>query len=420
VKDSSHLALFESLFDVYFALTRRPPLAANGAASSEGPPAPSGGGSGGGGGIDPEELLAGMLAAVLDESWLRSLASRAVTYYAGIEPRRPVAGVHYLYRVLRQLDLDGLLSRLLGRSPQLAFADPEMAGSLQERLVEEELRDRLSRLRREIESEIRRRLVADRGPEALARSLRLRLPEDVELTHAGVEELRQIRRAVAPLARVLAARLARRRRHRSRGHLDFRATVRRSLSYGGVPAEPRFRRPHPSKPEIIVLADVSGSVATFARFTLQLVHALSSQFSRVRSFAFVDGIDEVTSCFEEARDPDEAFALVGSRADVVWADGHSDYGHVLSVFVERFGDQVTKRTSVVVLGDARNNYHEPAAWALDEVRRRARHLYWLNPEPRGYWDSGDSVVSRYAPHCDGFYECRNLRQLERFVISVID
>ena len=100
--------------------------------------------------------------------------------------------------------------------------------------------------------------------------------------------------AIQPLTRKLAVRLARKRRHGRRGPLDFRSTVRHSLSTGGVPLDPRFRYPRPAKPEIMVIADISGSVASFARFTLHLVYAISSQFSKVRSFVFIDGIDEVT------------------------------------------------------------------------------------------------------------------------------
>jgi uncharacterized protein with von Willebrand factor type A (vWA) domain len=200
--------------------------------------------------------------------------------------------------------------------------------------------------------------------------------------------------------------------------LDFRRTLRRSLSTGGVPADPRFRRPHPHKPEIFVLADVSGSVATFARFTLQLVHALSGEFSAVRAFVFIVGIDEVTRLFEGADDLAGALARVHEEADVVAADGHSDYGRALSTFWSRWGREVTARTSVIVLGDARNNYHSGRAEVLADVHRRARRVWWLNPEPRSYWDTGDSIVSEYAPHCSGVFECRNLRQLEAFVSQI--
>jgi uncharacterized protein with von Willebrand factor type A (vWA) domain len=191
--------------------------------------------------------------------------------------------------------------------------------------------------------------------------------------------------------------------------------VRASLSYGGVPAEPKFRDPHPSKPEIMVVADISGSVAAFARFTLQFVYAMNAQFSKVRSFVFIDGIDEITHFFEGIDDIIEAIHRINAEADVIWVDGHSDYGHALETFWERWGREITTKTSVILLGDARNNYHASQAWVLKEIEQRARHLYWLNPEPRSYWDTGDSIVSEYAAHCAGVYECRNLKQLERFV-----
>jgi hypothetical protein len=238
--------------------------------------------------------------------------------------------------------------------------------------------------------------------------------------HASREEMMAIQAAIGPLARKLAARLAMRRRRHHRGHLDFRATVRHSLSYGGVPAEPKFRRPHPTKPEIMVVADISGSVASFARFTLQLVHALATQFSRVRSFAFIDGIDEVSRFFEAPADLSDAVTRINTEADVIWVDGHSDYGHAFEVFHQRWGSEVTPKTSLIVLGDARNNYHATGSWVLADLAKRARHLYWLDPEPRAYWNTGDSVISDYARYCDGVFECRNLRQLERFVAAVME
>ena len=167
-----------------------------------------------------------------------------------------------------------------------------------------------------------------------------------------------------------------------------------------------------------MLADVSGSVATFARFTLQLVHALAGEFSAVRTFVFIDGIDEVTRLFAGTDDVAAALTRVHEEADVVAADGHSDYGRAFAAFGDRWGREITPRTSVVILGDARNNYHAASADVLADLRRRARRVWWLNPEPRSYWDTGDSIVSEYAPHCSGVFECRNLRQLEAFVSQI--
>jgi uncharacterized protein len=135
----------------------------------------------------------------------------------------------------------------------------------------------------------------------------------------------------------------------------------------------------------------------------------------VRSFVFIDGIDEVSRFFEGADDPSDAVHRINTEADVVWVDGHSDYGHALTVFWERWGEEITPRTSVMLLGDARNNYHASQAWVVKDLKARARHVYWLNPEPQAYWNSGDSIVGEYGVHCDAVVECRTLRQLERFV-----
>ena len=111
----------------------------------------------------------------------------------------------------------------------------------------------------------------------------------------------------------------------------------------------------------------------------------------------------------------DAIHRVNTEADVVWVDGHSDYGHAFEVWHERHIREVTKKSSIILLGDARNNYHASQAWTVGEMRKKARKVFWLDPEPHGYWDTGDSIVSEYAPYCDGVYEVRNLRQLQKFV-----
>ena len=423
VKNNAHWRAFETVFEVYFSL--RGPGYSLGA--SEEPldlddddtaanPEAAGAGTGGGGGeaLTPEQMAEMLFKALQkgDEAMMRALSRQAVTRYAGMEPGRPVGGTYYLYRTLRNLDLDNVLEQLMQQSREEA---PEPLTPLEERLEKDEFESRVDRLKKEIEAEIRRRLVADRGVEAMAKTLRKPLPEDVDFMHASREELTSLRKAIYPLTRKLAVRLARKRRHGRKGPLDFRNTVRHSLSYGGVPADPKFRYPRPAKPEIFVIADISGSVAAFARFTLQLVYAISGQFSRVRSFVFIDGIDEVTRFFEGVEDISVAIHRVNTEADVVWVDGHSDYGHAFEVFWERYGREISPKTTILILGDARNNYHASQSWVIGEMHKKARHVYWLNPEPKAYWDTGDSIVGEYGVHCDGTYECRNLRQLEKFV-----
>src|SRR5256714_1876496 len=420
VKSQGHWRAFETVFEVYFSLRGNEFAIAedeNGDGEAqpgqpqEGDPSAAGGAMDG---LTPEQLAELLYRALLegDEALMRALSRQAVTRFAGMEAGLPVGGTYYLYRTLRNLDLDGLLERLMETAREQADGD---LTPLEERLERDEYQSRIDRLRGEIEAEIRRRLVADRGHEAMARTLRKPLPEDVDFMHATRDELAALRRAIQPLTRKLAVRLARKRRHGRKGPLDFRNTMRHSLSYGGVPAEPKFRYPRPAKPEIIVVADISGSVAAFARFTLMFVYAIASQFSRVRAFVFIDGIDEVTRFFEGTEDVNQAVHRVNTEADVIWVDGQSDYGHAFGVFWDKWGKEISPKSSIILLGDARNNYHASQAWVVAEMRKRARHVFWLNPEPKSYWDTGDSIVSEYATHCDGAFECRNLKQLERFV-----
>ena len=425
VKNHSHWKAFETVFEVYFSLRGQEyelvdgewesDDTATGEENQQEGQVPGQGGSQEG---LTQEQLAEMLFQALakqDRNLMRTVARQSVQRFAGMEPGRPVGGTYYLYRTLRNLNLEEVLDRLLTSS---ADSDSE-SDFLEERLRKDEYEHRIEELKKEIEAEIRRRLVADRGVEAMAKTLRKPLPEDVDFMHASREEMVALRRAIWPLTRKLAVRLARKRRHGRKGPLDFRRTVRHSLSYGGVPAEPKFKYPKPSKPEIMVIADISGSVAAFARFTLHLVYALNNQFSKVRSFVFIDGLDEVTDFFENVEDITEAIHRVNTEADVIWVDGHSDYGHAFEIFEEKFAKDIGPKTTVIILGDARNNYHASQSWVIKNIEDKARKVFWLNPEPRSYWDTGDSIVGEYSDFCNGTFEVRNLKQLEAFVENLV-
>lgn len=425
VKNHSHWRAFETVFEVYFSLRGAEYDLVDGEwesddAATQEENQQEGQVQGQGGSQEglTQEQLAEMLFQALakqDRNLMRTVARQSVQRFAGMEPGRPVGGTYYLYRTLRNLNLEEVLDRLLTSS-----ADSESdLDFLEERLRKDEYEHRIEELKREIEAEIRRRLVADRGVEAMAKTLRKPLPEDVDFMHASREEMVALRRAIWPLTRKLAVRLARKRRHGRKGPLDFRRTVRHSLSYGGVPAEPKFKYPKPSKPEIMVIADISGSVAAFARFTLHLVYALNNQFSKVRSFVFIDGLDEVTDFFENVDDITEAIHRVNTEADVIWVDGHSDYGHAFEIFDERFAKDIGPKTTVIILGDARNNYHASQSWVIKNIEDKARKVFWLNPEPKSYWDTGDSIVGEYSNFCNGTFEVRNLKQLEAFVENLV-
>jgi hypothetical protein len=151
---------------------------------------------------------------------------------------------------------------------------------------------------------------------------------------------------------------------------------------------------------------------------MQLTYAVGNQFSRVRTFAFVDGLDEVTTFFGPDADFLDAMHRMSTEAKLVWQDGHSDYGKSFEILAERFSDAITQRTTVIITGDARNNYRDPQADLFSELSRPARAVYWINPEARRYWDTGDSEMRSYAPRCDGVFEVRTLRELEQFVETV--
>ena len=428
VKSNSHWRAFETIFEVYFSLRGAEYNIVDGESDTPGElgrdeqdsqqPGEGRGQSGGMDGLTPEELAQMLMQALMngDQAMMRALAKQAVQRFAGIEPGRPVGGTYYLYRTLRNLDLDNMLEKLMQANKDSAQQD---LTKLEERLEKDEFESRIEQFKQEVEAEIRRKLVADRGAEAMAKTLRKPLPEDVDFMHASRDEMQSLKKALQPLTRKLAARLARKRRHGRKGPLDFRNTVRHSLSYGGVPADPKFKYPRPAKPELMVVADISGSVAAFARFTLMLVYAIQGQFSKVRSFVFIDGLDEVTSYFKNTEDISEAIHRVNTEADVVWVDGHSDYGHAFEVFWEKYGKDINAKTTILLLGDARNNYHAAQSWVVKEMQKRGRHVYWLNPEPKSYWNTGDSIVGEYGTYTDGVYECRNLRQLEGFVEKLV-
>lgn len=414
VKNLRHERAFDTAFDIYFATV---PLPVEEADESRDVPGGedsiSGQGQGGPGdaGMDDEDLFRALLDALagMDPEALRRGVREAVDMLAGMEAGRPVGGTYYLYRTLRRLDMARLESELIE-----ALTGDDSLTEFDERLLREEVEALIERLREEIQEEIRRRLVADRGREAVARTLRRPLIEDVDLMHATSNDLADMEAAIGPLARKLAARLARKRKKRA-GRLDFKRTVRKSLATGGVPADPQFRHPRPHRPEVWLLCDISGSMATFSRFTLQFTHAMATQFSRLRSFAFVDTIDEVTDFFGPGIDFGSALSRITTEAEVVWLDGHSDYGNSLETFHTRYGGQLTPRTTVIITGDARNNYRPPRDAVLADIARACRALVWLNPEPHAYWDTGDSAMSHYARHCTSVHEVRTLRQLEDFV-----
>ena len=384
IKSNAHRPTFDLLFDLYLGSAER---------VSEAPGEQT---------AEPARFMDELADALgRGDGTLQELAERAVDQFGRVEDS-PSGNLFFEYPVWRALDLDSLTR-------------PADEDTIESRVTRDEFERRLAGWRARVQAEVRRRVARRRGAEAVARYSVRPLPEDLVINTAIPDELEQLRRSVQPLARKLATRLAVKHRRSRHGRLDMRRTVRRSLSTGGVPFELVARKRAPHRPELVILCDVSDSVARFARFSLMLVHALAWQFTRVRSFVFLETIDEVTRLFEH-EDFMDAVSWIAAEATVVHVDSHSNYGGSFEDFIDRYGDSVTPRSTVLILGDARNNYSSPKAAALNEIGSAAHKTYWLNPESRTYWDTGDSIASVYAECVDEMAEVRTLRQLERFIV----
>ncbi|RZU30920.1 vWA domain-containing protein [Blastococcus saxobsidens] len=402
---------YDVLFDLWWPLSDRP-ASGDGAGdgATEGPESTLD--------VPDDAALAEMMRAELlrllqdgDPEELRRFARDAVDQLGPGQPT-PSGQSYFSYRVLRALSPDTLVAQLL--AGLLGDAD---RGGLAEQVARQTVRDRLAAFRAAVEAEVRRRTAAEKGRDRVAKNAVRPLADQVDFLRAQAADLAELRRAVTPLARRLAVRLSARRRMGREGRLDFRKTVRASLATGGVPVVTHHRPRKVHKPELVVLCDVSGSVAGFSHFTLMLTQALREHFTGVRAFAFVDSTDEVTRFFAPGVDVADAIARIGREAQVVAFDGHSDYGNSFDVFADRYASAVGPKTSLLVLGDGRTNYRQPGVPVLAGLVSKARSAHWLNPEPRRLWGSGDSAADRYGEVID-MVECRNAAQLTDFVTTL--
>ena len=422
IKRADDLPTFNALFDHHFPVRRRAP--SMGGASLDADEGRGGPrqvetsldraeGDEQGNEAPDLDLLEALLDALQrnDLEALRDLAGMAVARFGGLETQAGATERYYLYRVLRALDL----SRLMLRALQASESDEAGAGLREARRVE--LSERIEAFKRMLATEIRTNVAVLKGADEGARTPGGLAVEETDFLGASPRQLAAMRAVIRPLARVMASKMARRRRRRDQGRLDVRRTVRRSLSSGGVLLDPVFRRPKIARPDLYLVCDVSGSVSEFASFTLTLLQALTGEFSRMRSFAFVDGVDEVSDHLRDVASFLEVSHVL-YRADVVRGDGHSDYGAVLEQFWAEVGPSIDGRSTVIITGDLRSNYRDPRVQALKALHARARRVYLLNPEPVEDWDTTDSIVAAYAHLVDGVFEVRNLRQLAEAVLQI--
>ena len=357
-----------------------------------------------GGGVDLEgseldlDALRAQIAEAIrqgDEGAMRDLARLAIAAFGRQGEGSGVIGVD-VQRIRRALGLRA------EPQPELPAGDPRRDG-----LPREEIRRFEAQLRRELErAQIERteQLPPSRPLNELDRAL----------PSGPLQDLAAVHRVVAQLKRRLKTQGNEQRGRKRRAAVDVRKTMRASLEFGGVPVVIKEKPVRPRRPEIYVLCDVSTSVTSASVFFLSVMHALHDSFRKMRSFVFIERISEVTDVFHAERDFKKVNEAIAKDAGVADISGYTDYGRVWSEFRELVEDDLHPRATVIVLGDARTNGRDPRADIFARVAAKAGRTFWLNPEPRLYWNYGDSVISAYEEHCQAF-ECWTTQQLEDFV-----
>lgn len=277
-------------------------------------------------------------------------------------------------------------------------------------IVSSELAEALRRVEQAARREVDRQSTVRRRPGRGALA-------DRHLSQLSQVELQQVQQAVRQLALKLKSRLTRKRRSRRRGALHVRRTLRKNLSLGGMPMSLAFRDKRPERPEVLVLCDISDSVRTVSRLMLLFTYTLQSLFARVRSFVFVSDLGEVTAHFRDLEVEDAIEEATSGRA--VSRQANSNYGRALSGFARSYLGSVNRRTTVLIIGDGRNNYNPAELWALKDLRRKAKRVLWICTEDRKTWAFGDSEMASYSRHCHQVVTVQSLDDLSRLADQLL-
>lgn len=361
--------------------------------------------------VDLSDLAIAMLT--VDANQLEQLINQAGED-AGVENIQNMLQIGFFSRrMLEQMGLDAAGMSLRDLMEQLR----------EQGMGEEEL-EQLGRLLNAIQEAVRRavRQYAEReldkqNHDYLERFRRESLQEK-SFYNLTEEDLRKLREVVERLAQKLKNIISIRKKRERRGKFDLKSTMRRNMAHGGIPFELIFKHRRKDRPKLVVLCDISSSVSNVSRFFLQFIYSLQECFTKIRSYVFVAELGEVT---QEFRDKD-LYTAIDSALEgggVINPYTRSNFGMAFHTFWRDFLASLDNKTTVVIIGDARNNYNDPRAWCLREIHKKAKNTIWINPESPGAWGFGDSVMDRYIPYCDVAEECRNLKQLQRLVDKLV-
>jgi hypothetical protein len=302
------------------------------------------------------------------------------------------------------------LEELAAKLAEMGMGSDEIEG------IRQMIQKLLENMRRSVKNFVERELQT-RNHDYMEK-FRKEMLQEKSFYHLTEEEIARMREVVNRLAQRIKNVLSVRKKRIKRGKLDLHQTLRRNMARGGIPFEVIYKHRRKDRPKLVILCDVSSSVANVSRFMLQFMYGLQEAFTKIRSYVFVSDLGEVTTVFKDS-DVNSAIEKALDGGDVINVYTRSNFGQAFHDFWKDHLSSIDNRTTVIVLGDARNNYNDPRAWCLRDIHNKAKNVVWLNPESPSAWGFGDSVMDRYAPYCDRVEECRNLRQLSKIVDDVM-
>ena len=401
-KTPEEKALYDEAFELYF---RREALAAKadaGRATQRGAPAST-----------PDATEHADSSAPASLSQLLESDDRAALASA-LESAAREAGVEKI-RLFTQKNLyiRQILERMGLRELEAQAAQLRASGDADDDKRAQHLGARLERLRDSARDYVERSMLLYARAET--EQLRERMLKSSRLANIDPSQHERMRVLVRKMAKRIATRYAMRRRKRLRGQLDIRRTLRRNMGWGGVPFITAWKQRRIEKPRVMVLCDVSGSVAWVAQFLLLFIYALTEALSDIRSFVYTSTLIEVSDILER-----NGIDAAIERITDTMGFGTSNYGTSFVDFEAGWMQNVTNKTTVIILGDARGNDTDPRTDIVDRLAQRAKRIVWLNPEPRSAWGSGDSDMYRYAPYCSPARVCATLNDLERVITDLLD
>ena len=361
--------------------------------------------------FDLSELAKALLTQDLSqlENMIRQAAEEAGT--GRIENMLQVG--FFSRRTAEQLGLEGAsqeLENLVERMRAMGMGDAQI------QQMQELMRKLMETVRRAVRNFTEREL--QQQNHNYMEKFRREMLTEKSFYHLTEDEIMRMREVVTRLAQRIKNILSVRKKRQKRGKLDLHQTLRRNMARGGIPFEVVYKTRRKDRPKLVILCDVSSSVANVSRFMLQFMYSLQEAFTKIRCYVFVAELGEVTSVFQD-KDISGAIEKALDGGDVINVYTRSNFGYAFHEFWKNHLATVDKKTTVIILGDARNNYNDAKAWCIRDIQNKAKNVVWLNPESPSAWGFGDSVMDRYMPYCDIVEECRNLRQLSRVVDQIV-